>query len=130
MDIDLNISLYERRANGEYLRLFNPPLELRLSYAQEREHRRLLKDGESQQIALQSERITSRLLEKGSRLVVVMRIAKRPDREINYGTGDDVSEETIADGKVPIKARWFNDSYFEVPLRAAAQAGASAAAAP
>ena len=47
----------------------------------------------------------------------VIGINKRPDREINYGTGDDVSEETIADGNIPIKIRWHNDSYIEVPIR-------------
>jgi uncharacterized protein len=118
MDLDLNVSLYEHKANGDYVRLFNPAFELRLSYAQDRGHRRLLKDGERQQVAFKSERLTSRRLEKGSRLVVVLRIAKRPDREINYGTGNDVSEETIADGQ-PLKVRWFNDSFFEMPLHAA-----------
>ena len=43
--------------------------------------------------------MTSRQLEQGSRLVMVLRVSKRPDREINYGTGGDVSEESIADGK-------------------------------
>ena len=64
-----------------------------------------------------SERLTSRKLQQGSRLVMVLGINKRPDREINYGTGNDVSEETIADGNIPIKIRWHNDSYIEVPIR-------------
>ncbi len=117
MDMDLSIALYELRPDGQYLRLFNPSYELRLSYAQDRVHRHLLKAGERQQIAFTSERMTSRQLEKGSRLVMVLRISKRPDREINYGTGGDVSEESIADGKVPLRVRWFNDSYIEVPIQ-------------
>jgi len=28
-----------------------------------------------------------------------------------------VSEESIADGKIPIKIRWHNDSYIEIPIR-------------
>jgi hypothetical protein len=28
-----------------------------------------------------------------------------------------VSEESIADGKIPLKIRWQNDSYVDVPLR-------------
>jgi uncharacterized protein len=119
MDLDLNLSLYERKANGDYVRLFNPAFEQRLSYAEDRGRRRLLKSGERQQIAFKSERLTSRRLDKGSRLVMVLRVAKRPDREINYGTGNDVSEETMADGTIPLKVRWFNDSFLEVPLRAA-----------
>jgi uncharacterized protein len=117
MDMDLNVALYERRTDGDYIRLFNPADELRLSYAQDRVHRHLLKAGERQQVSFKSERMTSRQLEKGSRLVVVLRIGKRPDREINYGTGGDVSEESIADGKVPLKIRWYNDSYIEIPAR-------------
>jgi hypothetical protein len=61
--------------------------------------------------------MTSRQLQAGSRLVLVLDINKRPDREINYGTGNDVSEESIADGKVPLKIRWYNDSYIEIPVR-------------
>jgi uncharacterized protein len=117
MDMDVNIALYELQPSGQYLRLSNPSYELRLSYAKDRVHRQLLKAGERQEIAFTSERMTSRQLEKGSRLVMVLRISKRPDREINYGTGGDVSEESIADGKVPLRVRWFNDSYIEVPVQ-------------
>jgi hypothetical protein len=28
-----------------------------------------------------------------------------------------VSDESMADGKVPLKIRWFNDSYIEVPVQ-------------
>jgi hypothetical protein len=56
-------------------------------------------------------------LQPGSRLVMVLGINKRPDREINYGTGGDVSEESIADGKIPLKVRWFSDSYIDIPVR-------------
>ena len=117
MDMDLDIAMYELRSGGEYLRLFNPADELRLSYAADRVHRHLLKAGERQQVAFTSERMTSRQLEQGSRLVMVLRVSKRPDREINYGTGGDVSDESMADGKVPLKIRWFNDSYIEVPVQ-------------
>jgi putative CocE/NonD family hydrolase len=117
MDMDLGVAMYELRSSGEYLRLFNPADELRLSYAADRVHRHLLKAGERQQVTFTSERMTSRQLEQGSRLVMVLRISKRPDREINYGTGGDVSDESMADGKVPLKIRWFNDSYIEVPVQ-------------
>jgi len=118
MDMDLNIAMYELRSSGEYLRLFNPAYELRLSYAADRVHRHLLKAGERQAVSFTVERMTSRQLEKGSRLVMVLRVSKRPDREINYGTGADVSEESMADGRAPLKVRWFNDSYIEVPGQA------------
>jgi uncharacterized protein len=116
MDVDLNIILYEHQANGDYQRLFSPTAEIRASYAKDRVHRHLLKAGERQTVNLRIERITSRLLQPGSRLVMVLGISKRPDREINYGTGNDVSEESIADGAPAIKVRWFSDSYIDVPV--------------
>ena len=117
MDVDLNIIFFERTAGGDYVRLFSPAYEFRASYARDRVHRHLLKAGERQELSFRSERMTSRLLQQGSRLVMVLGVNKRPDREINYGTGGDVSEESIDDGKVPIKIRWHNDSYIEIPIR-------------
>jgi len=117
MDVDLNIILFERTAGGDYVRLFSPAYEFRASYARDRVHRHLLKAGERQELSFRSERMTSRLLQQGSRLVMVLGVNKRPDREINYGTGGDVSEESIDDGKVPVKIRWHNDSYVDIPIR-------------
>jgi hypothetical protein len=45
---------------------------------------------------------------------MVLGINKRPDREINYGSGADVSEESIADGRTPVKIRWYGSSYIEL----------------
>jgi uncharacterized protein len=28
-----------------------------------------------------------------------------------------VSEESIADGKIPIKIRWYSDSYIDIPIQ-------------
>ncbi|HEY2675933.1 MAG TPA: hypothetical protein VGI65_03120, partial [Steroidobacteraceae bacterium] len=116
MDMDLNITLYELLANGDYVRLFSPTYEFRASYARDRVHRHLLKAGERQELTYKSERLTSRQLQKGSRLVMVLGISKRPDREINYGTGGDVSEESISDGRAPLKIEWYGDSYVEIPV--------------
>jgi hypothetical protein len=117
MDMDLNISLYELLPNGDYLRLFGPTYEVRASYAQDRAHRHLLKAGERQKLTFKSERMTSRQLQAGSRIAMVLSIGKRPDREINYGTSGDVSQESIADGKVPMKIRWHGDSYIDIPVQ-------------
>jgi hypothetical protein len=117
MDIDVYISLYELLPSGEYVRLFGPTDEFRASYLQDRVHRHLLKAGERQTLTYKSERLTSRQLQTGSRLVMVLGINKRPDREINYGTGNDVSEDTVAEGRIPIKIRWYGDSYIEIPMR-------------
>jgi len=117
LDMDLNVTLYELLPSGDYIYLFNPTYEFRASYSRDRVHRQLLKAGERQQLAFKSERMTSRQLQPGSRLVMILGINKRPDREINYGTGNDVSEETIADGEIPLKVEWYSDSYIELPVR-------------
>ncbi len=116
LDVDLNISLYELLADGTYVRLFSPVHEFRASYAKDRVHRHLLGEGERQRLTFRSERLTSRRLQKGSRLVMLLGVNKRPDRQINYGTGNDVSEESVADGKIPLKIRWYSDSYIEIPV--------------
>jgi uncharacterized protein len=116
MDVDLNISLFELQASGDYVRLFSPIYEFRASYARDRTHRHLLGEGERRHMTFRSERLTSRLLQKGSRLVMILGVNKRPDRQINYGTGNDVSEESIADGKTPLKVRWYSDSYVDIPV--------------
>jgi uncharacterized protein len=117
MDMDLNIALYEVLPSGEYLELFMPAYEFRASYVRDRVHRHLLKAGERQQLLIRSERLMSRRLQTGSRLVMVLGVNKRPDREINYGTGADVSEESITAGRIPLKIRWYNSSYIEIPVR-------------
>jgi putative CocE/NonD family hydrolase len=116
MDMDLYVNLYDLLPNGDYVSLFGPAAEFRASYAQDRVHRRLLKAGERQTLAFQSERITSRQFEPGSRLVVVLGVSKRADREVNYGTGGDVSEDSLADGAAPLKIRWYSDSYIDIPV--------------
>jgi len=118
MDMDLRIALYELLPSGEYLELFHPAYEFRASYARDRVHRHLLKAGERQQLMIKSERLMSRKLQAGSRVVMVLGVNKRPDRQINYGGGSDVSEESLDDaGKIPLKIRWYSDSYLEVPVR-------------
>jgi uncharacterized protein len=117
MDVDLNITLYELLPSGDYIYLFNPTYEFRASYVTDRVNRHLLKSGERQQLSFRSERMTSRQFQPGSRLVMILGVSKRPDREINYGTGSDVSEETIADAEIPLKIQWHGDSYIDIPVR-------------
>ncbi len=117
MDLDITLTLYERLASGEYLQLFDPPGELRASYARDRVHRHLLRAGERQQLAFSSERMTSRRLQAGSRLVMVLGVNKRPDQQLDYGSGKDVSDESIEDARTALKIRWYSSSYIELPLR-------------
>jgi uncharacterized protein len=68
-------------------------------------------------LSFHAERLTSRRLQTGSRLVLVLGINKRPDEQINYGTDADVSDGTLDDGKIPVKIRWYSGSYIELPIR-------------
>jgi putative CocE/NonD family hydrolase len=117
MDVDLTIAIYELLGSGDYVQLFDPPYEFRASYARDRTNRQLLKAGERQQLTFKSDRLTSRKLEAGSRLVVVLSVNKRPDRQINYGTGGAVNEESADDARVPVRIRWYSDSYIDIPIR-------------
>ena len=117
MDVDLYVTFYDLLPSGDYVQLYDPPYEVRASYARDRVHRHLLKAGERQQLTIRSERLISRKLEAGSRIVVVLGVNKRPDQEINYGGGDDVSAESLADGAAPVRIKWYSDSYIDIPMR-------------
>lgn len=115
-DVDLHLTAYEKLANGTYVQLFER-YEFRASYAGDRVQRRLLKAGVRQTLAFTVERLAGRRLAAGSRLVLLMGVNKRPDREINYGSGKPVSDESIADARSPLRIRWFSSSYVELPIR-------------
>ncbi len=112
-DVDLSVSLYERTASGEYLLLFEP-YDFRASYAGHRESRRLLRAGERQLLAFTAERLTARRLAAGSRLVLLIGINKRADRQLNFGSGKDVNSESIADANGPLRVRWHERSRVEI----------------
>jgi putative CocE/NonD family hydrolase len=115
-DLDLNVALYELTAAGDYLQL-SDPYEFRASYLQDPAVRHLLRDGERQQLKFRSEQISSRRLAAGSRVLLVLGVNHRADREINYGAGGNVSEETIAAAKPPLRVRWYSGSYIDLPVR-------------
>jgi putative CocE/NonD family hydrolase len=112
-DFDFIVQFYERTPGGRYFELSN--YMARASFVGDRRFRRLLTPGARTRLDFTSERLTSRLLQPGSRLVVVLSIIKQPNIEINYGTGKDVSRETIADAGPPLTIRWFDDSFIGVP---------------
>lgn len=112
-DFDFEIDLYELTPQGKYVQLSE--YWTRASYISDRTHRKLLIPGQRQQLDFSSIRLMSRQLQAGSRLVAVLSVIKEPGRQINYGTGKDVSDETIRDGDVPLEIQWFADSELVVP---------------
>jgi hypothetical protein len=114
-DLDFSVELYERTAKGEYFQLSYAIA--RASYARDRGQRHLLTPGRRQTVDFKSGRLTSRKFASGSRLVAVLSVVKNLGAQINYGTGKNVSDETVADGKVPLEIQWLGGSFLEVPIR-------------
>ena len=113
-DFDFEIDLYEQTPAGKYVQL--APYWLRASYAGDLSHRRLLTPGKRTQLDFEAVRLMSRQMQAGSRLVAVLSIIKGSGRQINYGTGKDVSDETVADAGEPLEIRWYGDSYIDLPV--------------
>ncbi len=113
-DFDFSVTLFELMYGGEYVQLSY--YWARASYVHDRTVRRLLVPGARRQLTFRSGRVTSRRLGAGSRLVVVLGILKQPGEQINYGTGKDVSDETIADAGNPLHIQWLGSSFVDIPV--------------
>ena len=61
-------------------------------------------------------RITSRVIGAGSRIVVVVKVNTTSQAQLNYGSGKDVSDETIADAGAPLRVNIFGASVVRIPL--------------
>lgn len=48
--------------------------------------------------------------------MVVLNVNKNPFSQLNYGTGKDVSSESILDAGEVLKVKWFDDSFVEIPV--------------
>jgi uncharacterized protein len=113
-DFDFEIDLYELTPHGDYVQL--APHWCRASYEADRSRRHLLKPGRRQRVSFHSARLMSRQLPQGSRIIAVLSIIKEPARQINYGTGRSVSDESIQDAGLPVEVKWYGDSYLDLPV--------------
>ncbi|MGM9476143.1 CocE/NonD family hydrolase [Pedobacter sp. GSP4] len=114
-DIDIGVVLYEVSPENEYFELsyfFG-----RASYLNDHSKRNLLQPGVKETMAFFKTRLVSKQINKGNRLLVVLNINKNEFAQVNYGTGKDVSLETIKDAGEPLKINWFNESYVEIPVK-------------
>lgn len=103
-DFDYGITLYEVMPNGKYFHLSY--IISRASFANDITDRQLIEPNEIVTITFSNTHLVSKKLSKGSRLLVYLNINKNPFSELNYGTGNVVSEETINDAGEPLKVRW------------------------
>jgi uncharacterized protein len=113
-DIDISFSIYEQLADGKYLSLVSN--WQRASYAKDRTKRILLTPNKIEQTDVNNTYTTCRQLQKGSKLVIVIGLVKLYNAQLNYGTGKDVSDETILDAKEPFKIDWFTNSCIKIPV--------------
>ena len=114
-DFDLSAQLFELTPDGHYMQL--PPFQVRASYNADPRSRRLLTPGARERLDFTAQRLISRKMERGSRIVLVIGPIKWPGQQINYGSGKDVNEETVQDAGAPLEIRWFGASYVELPVK-------------
>lgn len=113
-DMDYSIVLFEQTPKGDYFYLTY--FMGRASYGTDNINRKLLNPGKVSTLPFNNTYMTSKKLQKGSKIVAILNINKSPFEQINYGTGKDVSAETIKDSGEPIRIEWQNDSYINVPV--------------
>ena len=114
-DFDISIRLYEQLPNGFFFQLSNNIA--RCSYLNDNTRRQLLKQGKLEHINFNNTFFTSKHIQAGSRLVLLIGVNKSPYWQINYGTGKDVSKETISDATIPLKLQWLtNGSCIKIPI--------------
>ena len=116
-DFDCNILWYEQTADGKFHTL-SLPFVGRASLAKDIEKRKLLTPNTKTSFPFTNVRMTSKKIKKGSRIVVIINGLKHPFSQINYGSGKDVSTETVKnDAKEPLSIKWFSDSYIKIPIK-------------
>lgn len=115
-DFDFNIKFMQIQPVGE---LFNLSSFIgRASYLEDKSKRKLLKPNQKETLIIDNSKtmFVSKKIEKGSKLILFVEVNFNKYEQINYGTGNDVSEESILDAKEPLLIKWYNDSYIEIPV--------------
>jgi len=113
-DFDLNLQLYERMADGRCFLLSY--FIGRASQIKDRHRRQLLAPGKEIRLPFRSGRLVSRRLKAGSRLVLLVGIIKQAGAQVNYGTGKDVSSESVQDAGEPLRIWLSPRSTFTLPV--------------
>ena len=113
-DFDFSVNVYELTPEGKY---FHLSFYIgRASYAKSREQRELLTPNKRTTITFDNTRICSKKISKNSKVVVVINGNKNAFGQINYGTGKDVSYESIHDAKTPLIIKIHKGSRIVLPL--------------
>lgn len=113
-DMDIRIELFEQTPEGKYFAL-NENLQ-RASFSKDKSKRQLLTPKKIEHINVNNTFVTCKQLQKGSRIVIMLGVNKKPSWQINYGSGKDVSDETIKDAAIPLHIKWYNSSCIKIPI--------------
>ncbi|NIG55726.1 CocE/NonD family hydrolase [Chitinophaga sp. Cy-1792] len=113
-DFDFHVALYEVKADGSYFQLSY--FLARASYITDRTTRKLLTPGGIAHLPFDRSRMISKLLPAGSSIMIVVDADRNPFAQVNYGTGKDVSTETVADAGVPLVLEWLSESTIAIPV--------------
>jgi predicted acyl esterase len=113
-DMDISVALFELNANGKYF--FLARYLGRASYATNPSERKLLPPNKKVNIPFNNTRFVSKKISPGSRLVILLNINKHPFEIINYGSGKEVSDETINDAGELLHIKWHNESMIRIPV--------------
>jgi uncharacterized protein len=114
-DFDLSVGFFELLVDGSYFPLAS--YLGRASFMADRTERHLLTAGRPQPLQFESHTVSARRVAAGSRIVAVVGVPKQPEIQINYGTGRDVSGESIADAAEPLRLTFRPGSYLELGRR-------------
>ena len=114
-DLDIVLQLYEKKPDGTYFALSNNLG--RASFAKDKANRQLLMPNQKQSIPFESNFMACRQLQEGSKIVILLGVNKNANWQINYGTGKDVSDESIEDADEPLKIKWFSSSKIVIPVK-------------
>lgn len=113
-DVDVGVTLFEVLPNGKFFHLSD--FIGRASYAKDETTRSLLTPNELFRFPFSNTRLISKKIQKGNRLLVIVDVNRNPFAQLNYGTGKDISEETIKDANEALEIKWFTDSYVKIPI--------------
>jgi uncharacterized protein len=113
-DLDVGLALYEVLPDGQLFQLTY--YTERASYASDKSARHLLTPGSEAAVPFEQDYLFSRLIGKGSRLLLTVNVNKNEFAEVNYGTGQDVSTEGIADASSPMQVDWLTSSYIRLRM--------------
>lgn len=114
-DVDIGFNYYEVTAQGEVFHLNN--YRSRASYADDMGNRHLLIPNIKRRVPIVNARFTSKLIKKGSKVVLVLNVNKNVDAQVNLGTGKAVNHEHVSEAGKELKLKWYLSSQINLPLK-------------